>query len=50
MLGLLADKITAELLGKVTAVGAGSGLAGLGLIGYLVIRAGLNGGNKRGRR
>jgi hypothetical protein len=52
MLALMTNKITPELLGKISTVGVGSGLAGLGLIGYMVIRVGLglHGDNKRGRR
>jgi hypothetical protein len=42
--------IKAELLGSTKGLGIGGGLAGFASIIYLVIRAGLDGGKKRGGR
>lgn len=50
MLGVNNGAISADVLGSAKAVGVGGGVIGLSSIVYLVIRAGLHGEKKRGRR
>jgi hypothetical protein len=50
MIGVNSGVITTELLGTTKGLGIGGGLAGFTSIIYFVIRAGLEGGKRRGRR
>jgi hypothetical protein len=45
IIGVLTEKVNADILGKMASLGAGGGLVAFLFIVYLVIRAGLQGGD-----
>lgn len=50
IIGVLTEKVNEAILGKMASVGVGGGLVAFLFIVYLVIRAGLQGGDHRDRR